>query len=82
MATLSAQGNLGEARPTPHAYKRDGKDPAPFSALTVLTAAAPAGAGQITPVDSDRLRWVNSREHSRVNSVSVKGKQLPEPRRD
>ena len=65
MATLSAQGNLSEACPTPHAYKSDGKDPASVSALTVVTAAV-GGSKDKSDLDSDRVpvgqpSWAHSR---------------------
>jgi hypothetical protein len=40
MATLSAQGNLSEARPTPHAYKRDGMEPRGDSDFVVFVCQA------------------------------------------
>jgi hypothetical protein len=61
MATLSAQENLSEARPTARLQTRWNGTPPQRSRS--LRRRRPAGAGQITPVDSDRVRWVNSREH-------------------
>jgi hypothetical protein len=74
MDALSAQGNLSEARPAPDAYNLDGErnpEPRPHrryndSALT----------GRVQSDLSSRPRgWVNSREHTRVNSRERQGQR-------
>jgi hypothetical protein len=75
MDALSAQGNLSEGRPAPHAYNLDGEaNPVSMATLSSLRRWRTQVAGQISPVNFDSVAGgVHSREHTRVNSGERQG---------
>jgi hypothetical protein len=77
MDAISAQGNLSEARPRPDAYNLDRKGAIPGRPIPAAHRPYDDGArrwrAKSDPVDSDRVGWVHSREHTRINSGERQG---------